>query len=58
MAYRRAANRQGPRCRTRLSFDVAYQPGTIEAVGYTGGRETGRTRLVTAASPAALRAHA
>ena len=45
----------GAAVQNKVSFDVAYQPGTIEAVGYTGGKETGRTRLVTAASPAALR---
>ena len=45
----------GAAVQNKASFDVTYQPGTIEAVGYTGGKETGRTRLVTAASPAALR---
>jgi beta-galactosidase len=44
----------GAACQNKASFDAPYQPGTIEAVGYTGGKETGRTRLVTAASPAAL----
>ncbi|MBE0698181.1 MAG: DUF4982 domain-containing protein, partial [Anaerolineaceae bacterium] len=39
-------------------FEVIYQPGTIEAVGYTGGKETSRTRLSTAGAPAALRASA
>jgi beta-galactosidase len=38
----------------KASFDVAYEPGTIEAVGYSGGQETGRTHLVTAGDPAAL----
>jgi beta-galactosidase len=36
-------------------FEVTYQPGTIVAVGFTGGRETGRTTLSTASAPAALR---
>jgi beta-galactosidase len=44
----------GAACENKASFDVIYQPGTIEAVGYTGGKETGRTRLVTASSPAVL----
>jgi beta-galactosidase len=39
-------------------FDVTYQPGTIEVVGYTGGQETGRTRLLTTGAPVALRATA
>lgn len=39
----------------KVVFEVTYQPGTIEAVGYANGRETERTRLRTAADPAALR---
>jgi beta-galactosidase len=39
-------------------FEVTYQPGTIEAVGYTGGKETSRTRLTTGGDPTALRAAA
>jgi beta-galactosidase len=45
----------GAAAQNKATFEVTYQPGTIEAVGYTGGKETGRTRLVTASSPAALR---
>ena len=44
----------GAACQNKASFDVVYQPGAIEAVGYTGGKETGRHRLVTASEPAAL----
>jgi beta-galactosidase len=44
----------GAACQNKASFDVVYQPGVIEAVGYSGGRETGRHRLVTASEPAAL----
>ena len=46
----------GRRCRsrTRSVSKCIYQPGTIEAVGYTGGKETGRHRLVTASTPSAL----
>ncbi len=36
------------------TFKVTYQPGTVEAVGYKGGKETGRFKLVTASAPAAL----
>jgi beta-galactosidase len=36
-------------------FEVTYQPGTIEAVGYTNGKETGRSSLVTTSEPVALR---
>lgn len=45
----------GATCQNKTSFEVIYQPGAIEAVGYTGGRETGRTRLVTSSAPALLR---
>ncbi len=45
----------GAASQNKASFEAAYQPGTIEAVGYTGGKETGRFRLVTASAPAALR---
>lgn len=44
----------GTPVKNKARFDVTYQPGTIEAVGYKDGRETGRHRLVTAADPAAL----
>jgi beta-galactosidase len=39
----------------KAAFEVTYEPGTITAVGYAGGRETGRTALATAGEPAALR---
>ncbi|GAA5039675.1 hypothetical protein HNP84_005302 [Thermocatellispora tengchongensis] len=35
--------------------DLPYQPGTLEAVAYRGGAESGRCRLLTAAEPARLR---
>jgi beta-galactosidase len=38
----------------KVSFEVTYQPGTIEAVGYKDGKETGRFSLATASAPAAL----
>jgi beta-galactosidase len=44
----------GAAVENKVSFDVPYQPGTIEAVGYTGGKETGRHHLVTASAPSAL----
>ncbi|MCR2783536.1 MULTISPECIES: glycoside hydrolase family 2 TIM barrel-domain containing protein [unclassified Microbacterium] len=34
----------------RVEFDVEYRPGLLEAVAYSGGRETGRTFLATAGS--------
>jgi beta-galactosidase len=37
------------------SFEVAYAPGTLEVVAYTGGQEAGRATLTTAGTPAALR---
>ncbi|HET8846439.1 MAG TPA: DUF4982 domain-containing protein, partial [Ktedonobacteraceae bacterium] len=45
----------GPACQNRVTFDVTYQPGTIEAVGYCGGKEASRTFLKTAGAPVALR---
>ncbi len=52
-----SAGRQpaGAASQNKASFTVTYQPGTIEAVGYTGGKETGRFSLVTASTPAVLR---
>ena len=44
----------GAASQNKVSFDVVYQPGSIEAVGRSGGRETGSHRLVTAGSPARL----
>ncbi|XVQ15019.1 glycoside hydrolase family 2 TIM barrel-domain containing protein [Spirillospora sp. CA-255316] len=35
-------------------FDVVYRPGELVAVAYTGGAETGRTRLVSARGPVLL----
>lgn len=45
----------GASVQNKASFEVTYQPGKIEAVGYTAGKETGRVRLVTASSPSVLR---
>ncbi len=36
-------------------FRAEYQPGTAEAVSYTGGKEVSRTRLTTAGKPASIR---
>ena len=36
-------------------FHAEYQPGTVEAVSYTGGKEVSRTVLKTAGRPAAIR---
>ncbi|MBE2236314.1 MAG: glycoside hydrolase family 2 protein [Caldilineaceae bacterium] len=44
----------GAAVKNKATFEVAYQPGTIEAIGYTGGQETGRFQLVTASAPARL----
>ncbi|MBN2004409.1 MAG: DUF4982 domain-containing protein [Anaerolineae bacterium] len=41
--------------KNKITFDVTYQPGTIEAIGYRDGKEAGRTSLETAGAPAALR---
>jgi len=39
----------------KATFEVTYQPGTLVAVGFTGGAEQGRTELTTAGPPVALR---
>jgi beta-galactosidase len=45
----------GAASQNKVTFDVTYRPGTIEAVGYCSGKETSRTLLKTAGVPAALR---
>jgi beta-galactosidase len=45
----------GAAVKNTVSFDVTYAPGEVVAVGYTAGRETGRTRLATAGPAHALR---
>ncbi len=45
----------GAAVKNKVTFEVTYQPGTIEAIGYKGGQETGRFKLVTASDPAVLR---
>ncbi len=45
----------GAAVQNKATFEVTYEPGTIEAVCYTGGTETSRTSLKTAGDPAALR---
>ncbi|GAB4129798.1 MAG: glycoside hydrolase family 2 TIM barrel-domain containing protein [Roseiflexaceae bacterium] len=37
------------------SFDLAYTPGTLEAIGYRDGQISGRTTLSSCAAPVALR---
>jgi beta-galactosidase len=38
----------GEENRFKAIFDMVYQPGTLEAIGYTGGMETGRFAIQTA----------
>ncbi|OHV44749.1 glycoside hydrolase [Parafrankia soli] len=38
----------GEKNRFKAEFDTVYEPGEIVAVAYTGGRESGRTRLRSA----------
>ena len=44
----------GDAAKNKASFEVVYQPGVIEAVSFSGGKERGRTRLQTAGQPAGL----
>lgn len=41
--------------RNTAYFDVRYEPGTIAAVAFTGGKEDGKTELKTVGKPAAIR---
>jgi len=45
----------GATSQNKAVFEVTYQPGELEAVGYTDGAETERTSLVTTSAPVALR---
>ena len=45
----------GPTQKNRAVFEVVYQPGSLVAVGLTGGKQAGRSTLVTTGEPAALR---
>ena len=45
----------GAAVKNKTSFEVTYQPGTVEVIGYRNGQETERCKLVTASDPAALR---
>lgn len=51
-----SAGRQpaGAAAQNKATFTVTYQPGALEAVGYTAGVATGRFQLTTAAAPAFL----
>jgi beta-galactosidase len=40
--------------RFRATFDLTYQPGTLEAIAYRGGARAQRTRLATADGPLRL----
>ncbi|WP_017609048.1 glycoside hydrolase family 2 TIM barrel-domain containing protein [Nocardiopsis xinjiangensis] len=42
----------------QADFELIYQPGELIAVSYSGGEETGRSRLVTAGDALHLRARA
>ncbi|GAA0998569.1 glycoside hydrolase family 2 TIM barrel-domain containing protein [Acrocarpospora macrocephala] len=54
----RSAGRQlaGPDHRFRCEFDTIYEPGTVEAVAYRDGRDSGRFSLTSAAGPVRLSA--
>jgi len=41
--------------RNKATFDVTYQPGVVEAVGYRDGRAVSRASLATVGAAAALR---
>ena len=47
---------RNPAEKNKASFEVTYQPGTLEVLAYRAGKEVGRTSLKTAGSPTALRA--
>ena len=45
----------GAATENKAIFEVAYVPGSLVAIGYTDGLETGRVELRTTAEPAGLR---
>ncbi|HEY9075001.1 MAG TPA: glycoside hydrolase family 2 TIM barrel-domain containing protein [Anaerolineaceae bacterium] len=45
----------GAASQNKASFEVAYQPGELTAIGYKSGKETSRCSLKTAGTPAGLR---
>jgi beta-galactosidase len=45
----------GAAFQNKVRFEVIYQPGTITAVGFKHGQETGRSSLKTTSKPVALR---
>ncbi|WP_408589170.1 glycoside hydrolase family 2 TIM barrel-domain containing protein [Novosphingobium sp.] len=50
--------RMAPEDKLKAQFQVPYQPGTLIAVAYTGGREVARKVLETVGEPAQLRLRA
>ncbi|MBQ9251024.1 MAG: DUF4982 domain-containing protein [Clostridia bacterium] len=38
-----------------FQFSIAYQPGTLEAISYVGGKEISRDQLITSGKPVVLR---
>jgi len=44
----------GAAVENKVRFEVIYQPGTLEVIGYKEDKETERFKLVTASGPAAL----
>lgn len=45
----------GAASENKVVFEVTYQPGVLEAIGYRNGQEAGRTSLKTVGAPFALR---
>jgi beta-galactosidase len=45
----------GAASQNKAVFDLVYEPGVVEAVGYSGGQATGKTSIQTASQPVALR---
>ncbi|HCE17102.1 MAG TPA: beta-galactosidase [Anaerolinea thermolimosa] len=46
----------GAASENKVAFEVTYQPGVLEVIGYRHGQEAGRTSLKTTGDPFALRA--
>ncbi len=45
----------GEKNRFKAIFETTYEPGTLEAIAYTNGNETGRTELATAGEVADIK---
>lgn len=44
----------GVKAKYKVTFDIVYEPGMLEAVAYKNGKETGRDKIETTGEPVAI----